>query len=50
MLADVVVACTVCEAPLDDEDPSLIFETPEGRRHAYECACGAVTITVAATP
>jgi len=28
-------------------EPQLVFETPAGRREAYECACGAVTVTVA---
>ncbi|MBX0321820.1 hypothetical protein EGH21_02120 [Halomicroarcula sp. F13] len=28
-------------------DPALAFETDWGRREAYECACGAVTVTVA---
>ncbi|WP_324663086.1 hypothetical protein [Haloarcula sediminis] len=28
-------------------EPQLVFETEAGRRAAYECACGAVTVTVA---
>jgi hypothetical protein len=28
-------------------EPQLVFETDAGRREAYECACGAVTVTVA---
>jgi len=28
-------------------EPQLVFETAAGRREAYECACGAVTLTVA---
>jgi hypothetical protein len=27
-------------------DPALVFETAGGYRAAYECACGAVTVTV----
>jgi hypothetical protein len=34
-----------CDRPLDE--PQLVFETPGGRREAYECVCGAVTVTVA---
>jgi len=34
-----------CERPL--ADPQLVFDTDAGRREAYECACGAVTVTVA---
>jgi len=34
-----------CDRPLGD--PQLGFETDAGRREAYECACGAVTVTVA---
>jgi hypothetical protein len=34
-----------CERTLGE--PQLVFETDAGRREAYECACGAVTVTVA---
>ncbi|WP_423999992.1 hypothetical protein ACOZ4I_12450 [Haloarcula salina] len=34
-----------CERPLGD--PALAFEIEAGRREAHECACGAVTVTVA---
>ena len=34
-----------CERRLTD--PQLVFETDAGRQEAYECACGAVTVTVA---
>ena len=27
-------------------EPQLMFDTDGGRRAAYECACGAVTVTV----
>jgi hypothetical protein len=27
-------------------EPQLVFDTDGGRRAAYECACGAVTVTV----
>jgi len=35
-----------CERSLPDE-PAIVFETAAGRQCAYECACGAVTVTVA---
>ena len=34
-----------CERALTE--PQLVFDTDAGRREAYECACGAVTVTVA---
>jgi hypothetical protein len=33
-----------CNRTLDA--PALVFETDGGRRAAYECTCGAVTVTV----
>ena len=41
---------TTCDADGCDRalgEPQLVFETAAGRREAYECACGAVTVTVA---
>ncbi len=46
MLADLAVTCSQCEDPLSELDRHLSMRTPEGVRHAYECSCGAVTITV----
>ena len=34
-----------CERALPAE-PAIVFETAAGRQSAYECACGAVTVTV----
>lgn len=34
-----------CSRPLP-ETAAVVFETEAGRRCAYECPCGAVTITV----
>ena len=46
-------ACTCdaagCDRSLGDEEFMLAMETPGGERRAYECACGAVTVTVART-
>lgn len=36
-----------CERAL--ADPALVFRDEGGERRAYECACGAVTVTVAKT-
>lgn len=46
MLADLSVTCVDCDTDLGSEAQQLTMRTPEGRRHAYECACGAITITV----
>ena len=43
-------AATTCEASECDRqltEPQLVFETEAGRREAYECVCGAVTVPVA---
>jgi len=40
----------VCDDPNCDRtlpaEPALVFQTPAGRRCAYDCPCGAVTVTV----
>ena len=36
-----------CERPLTEDRRMLTMETDGGLRHAYECECGAVTVTVA---
>lgn len=41
------VACEACDRALGPAECRLTYETPGGERRAYECACGAVTITVA---
>ena len=42
-----------CEAPGCERslvgEPALVFREAAGERRAYECACGAVTVTVAKT-
>ena len=47
MLAELACACERCDAPLGDDHLRLTMESVGGVRHAYECDCGAVTITVA---
>ncbi|MFB6133920.1 MAG: hypothetical protein ABEJ55_02920 [Halanaeroarchaeum sp.] len=47
MLADLAVVCERCDAPLGEEDRQLTMRSAAGTRHAYECDCGALTVTVA---
>ncbi len=48
MLEDLACICdaTGCDRPLTDDDCTIVFETPDGERRAYECDCGAITMTV----
>ncbi|XVH33046.1 hypothetical protein ACNS7O_10320 [Haloferacaceae archaeon DSL9] len=48
MLEDLTLACEAsgCNQPLDESALRLTMRTAAGERRAYECACGAVTITV----
>ncbi|QSG14598.1 Uncharacterized protein HSEST_1063 [Halapricum desulfuricans] len=46
MLNELTSTCEHCDRVLDDDHCMLVFETDEGQRRAYECDCGAVTITV----
>lgn len=52
MLEDVEPTCDApeCGRPLAPTDPQLVYRSALGERRAYECVCGAVTITVSATP
>ena len=49
MLESLTPTCEAdgCDRTLQDDDRRLVYESPGGTRHVYECACGAVTITVA---
>lgn len=51
MLSDIAATCdaTGCERELPAGDCQLIVRTTGGERRAYECVCGAVTITVSGT-
>jgi len=44
------LACTCegvgCDRTLSDADRMLVYRTDGGERRAYECVCGAVTVTV----
>ncbi|MFT4922531.1 MAG: hypothetical protein ACI8XM_001748 [Haloarculaceae archaeon] len=48
MLDELACTCeaTDCERALTEDDCMLVFRTEAGERRAYECGCGAVTITV----
>lgn len=38
-----------CDRRLGEEQWRLSMTTPDGARHVYECTCGEVTVTVAAS-
>ncbi|MFC4449208.1 hypothetical protein [Halorussus aquaticus] len=48
MLEDLRCACEArsCQRTLGEEELMLRMTTDAGERRAYECACGAVTVTV----
>ena len=46
MLENLTNACEACDRPLHAEEFAIAFETANGVRRAYECDCGAVTITI----
>lgn len=46
MLERLDSACEGCDRRLGEEQWRLTVETRGGIRHAYECRCGTVTITV----
>ena len=49
MLENLTSTCEAagCDRSLDDDALMLTLRTEAGERRAYECACGAVTVTVA---
>lgn len=48
MLDELTTTCDAdgCAHALSEDERMLIYRTSEGERRAYECDCGAVTITV----
>jgi len=50
MIEELTTDARTCEAEHCDRslpaEPAIVFETAAGRQSAYECACGAVTVTV----
>jgi hypothetical protein len=48
MLDELETTCDAdgCSRQLREENRMLVYRTADGERRAYECDCGAVTITV----
>ena len=48
MLEHLASECSApdCERSLSEDRRMLTMQTPDGVRRAYECECGAVTVTV----
>ncbi|SFS70534.1 hypothetical protein [Halostagnicola kamekurae] len=46
MLDELTCTCERCDQSLEDDRLMLSMRTDGGTRRAYECRCGAVTITV----
>lgn len=48
MIEELAATCESdgCDRALRETDCMLVYRTEMGERRAYECACGAVTITV----
>jgi hypothetical protein len=47
MFEQLACTCVGCDRELDPSAYQLSYRTDGGERRAYECACGAVTVTVA---
>lgn len=47
MFEELACTCRGCGRELTESALQLTYQTAEGERRAYECACGAVTVTVA---
>ncbi|WEL18031.1 MULTISPECIES: hypothetical protein [unclassified Halorhabdus] len=49
MLESLTPTCEAdgCDQRLHRDDRQIVYESPGGTRHVYECSCGAVTVTVA---
>lgn len=48
MLDELAATCEAegCERELTSDARMLVYRTERGERRAYECDCGAVTVTV----
>ena len=48
MLDELTATCEAdgCDRQLTDDECALVYRTAGGERRAYECDCGAVTVTV----
>lgn len=47
MLEQLTARCQTCDRELTENCRMLTMTTEAGTRHAYECACGNVIVTVA---
>lgn len=49
MLEELACTCEAegCDRDLTTDEPMLVYRTDDGEQRAYECDCGAVTVTVA---
>jgi hypothetical protein len=50
MLEELASTCEAagCDRSLDADNCMLVYRTDAGERRAYECECGAVTVTISA--
>ena len=48
MLGELTATCDApnCTRTLEDIEQMIVYRTEDGERQAFECSCGAVTITV----
>lgn len=46
MLEELTCRCEACDRTLNESRLMLAMRTDGGERRAYECLCGAVTVTV----
>lgn len=46
MFEELTCTCRGCDRDLAAADPALVYRDGGGERRAYDCACGAVTVTV----
>ena len=48
MFEELTCTCEGCDRDLTSAEPAMVYRAEGGERRAYACACGAVTVTVAA--
>lgn len=49
MFDEFIPICDAAGCERELAAPALVFHDDTGERHAYECACGAITVTIAKT-
>lgn len=47
MFEELACTCHSCDRELDGDVPRIVYRDAGGERRAYECPCGAVSVTVA---